>query len=278
MSFLLVSLTVGVVVFTGIIATCTVCLSPEQIRDAIKNYDSRLSDLAPYLVLTGVFFIIRRFTVGPSQRLSEEIGVEITGAIYQIEGLFVEVIQNATPEFLIPVFSGFYMFGFAFLLVAPIVLYALTPAMRPLKELLVAYILNYAAGAVFYTVFVAVGPRIYVTEHVDGLMYQFYPSTADLTSVVSENTDVFPSLHTSLSVIVLLFAWQTRHIQPRWLNITAAISTGIILATMILGIHWLVDVIAGIVLAFACVFLARRIVRVTEDRLSEPQASETEAV
>ncbi len=277
MSFLSVSLLVGIVVLTGIIATCTVCLTPDQIRRALQNYDSRLSDLAPYLVLAGVFFVIRRFTQGPSQRLSEDIGVKITGSIYQIEGLFVEVVQNATPEFLIPVFSGFYMFGFAFLLVAPVVLYILTPAMRPLKELLVAYILNYAAGAVFYTLFVAVGPRIYVTEHVDGLMYQFYPSTADLTSVVSENTDVFPSLHTSLSVIVLLFAWQTRHIQPRWFKITAVVSTGIVLATVILGIHWLIDVIAGIALAFACVFFARRIVRVTEDRLSEPQANETEA-
>jgi membrane-associated phospholipid phosphatase len=278
MSFLSVSLLVGVVVLTGIIATCTVCLSTQQLRAARDNYDSRLSELAPYLVLAGVFFVIRRFTQGPSQRLSKEIGLEITGTIYQIEGLFVESLQNVTPEFMVPVFSGFYMFGFAFLLVAPVVLYILAPAMRPLKELLVAYILNYAAGAVFYTIFVAVGPRIYVTKHVDGLMYQFYPSTADLTSAVSENTDVFPSLHTSLSVIVLLFAWQTRHVQPRWFKITAVVSTGIVLATMILGIHWLVDVVAGVLLAVACVVSARRIVRMTESRLSGSQTNDTEAV
>lgn len=278
MSFLSVSLLVGVVVLTGLIATCTVCLSTQQLRAARDNYDSRLSELAPYLVLAGVFFVIRRFTQGPSQRLSKEIGLEITGTIYQIEGLFVESLQNVTPEFMVPVFSGFYMFGFAFLLVAPVVLYILAPAMRPLKELLVAYILNYAAGAVFYTIFVAVGPRIYVTKHVDGLMYQFYPSTADLTSAVSENTDVFPSLHTSLSVIVLLFAWQTRHVQPRWFKITAVVSTGIVLATMILGIHWLVDVVAGVLLAVACVVSARRIVRMTESRLSGSQTNDTEAV
>lgn len=278
MSFLTVSLIVGVVVLTGIIATCTVCLTPDQFRETLDNYDRRLSDLAPYLVLAGVFFLIRRFTQGPSQRLSKQIGIEITGTIYQVEGLLVESLQNATPEFMIPVFSGFYMFGFAFLLIAPVVLYLLTPAMRPLKELLVAYILNYAAGAVFYTIFVAVGPRIYVTKHVDGLMYQFYPSTADLTSAVSENTDVFPSLHTSLSVIVLLFAWQTRHIQPRWFTITAVVSTGIVLATMVLGIHWFIDVVAGVVLAAACVRSARRIVRTTENRLSGPQTQETEAV
>lgn len=278
MSFLSVSLIIGAVVVSGIVATCAVCLTPKQIRETVGELNGRLSDLAPYLVLAGVFFVIRRFTQGPSQQLSREIGIEITEPIYRVEGLVVAHLQNATPEALIPVFSGFYMFGFAFLLVAPIVVYLFTPALRPLKELLVAYILNYAAGAIFYTIFVAVGPRIYVTEHVDGLMYQFYPQTADVTSVVSENTDVFPSLHTSLSVIVLLFAWQTRHLQPRWFQITAVVSTGIVLATMILGIHWAIDVAAGIILAFGCVFLARRIVGVTESFLSERKTQETEAV
>ncbi|WP_336328113.1 phosphatase PAP2 family protein [Halovenus sp. HT40] len=278
MSFLSVSLIIGAVVVTGIVATCTVCLTPAQIRETLGSLDSRLSDLAPYLILAGVFFVIRRFTQGPSQRLSREVGIEITKSIYRVEGLVVAHLQNATPEALIPVFSGFYMFGFAFLLVTPIVVYLFTPALRPLKELLVAYILNYAAGALFYTFFVAVGPRIYVTEHVDGLMYQFYPQTADVTSVVSENTDVFPSLHTSLSVIVLLFAWRTRHIQPRWLQITAIVSSGIVLATMILGIHWAIDVVAGIILAAGCVFLAEQIVEITEGRLSNRQSKETEPV
>jgi membrane-associated phospholipid phosphatase len=278
MSFLSVSLIVGVVVITGIIATCTICLTPAQIRQTVREFDERIADLAPYLVLAGVFFLIRRFTQGPSQRLSEEIGIEITDSIYRIEGLFVASLQDLIPQFLIPVFSAFYMFGFAFLVVAPIVVYLFTPDVRTLKELLVAYILNYAAGAFFYTVFVAVGPRIHVTSHVDGLMYQFYPQTADLTSVVSENTDVFPSLHTSLSVIVLLFAWQTRDIQPRWLQITTVVASGIVLATMILGIHWAIDVAAGIILAFVCVFLARRIVVITEGWLSDRKAQETEAV
>lgn len=278
MSFISVSLVIGAVVVTGIVATCIVCLSPTQIRETMNSLDSRLSDLSPYLILAGVFFLIRRFTQGPSQRLSQEVGIEITGSIYRAEGLIVAYIQNATPEVLIPVFSGFYMFGFAFLLVAPIIVYLFTPALRPLKELLVAYILNYAAGAIFYTIFVAVGPRIYVNEHVDGLMYQFYPQTADVTSVVSENTDIFPSLHTSLSVIVLLFAWQTRQLQPRWLQITAVVSTGVVLATMILGIHWAIDVVAGVILAAGCVFFARRIVELTEGRLSNRRTKETETV
>lgn len=275
MSFISMSVLIGVVVIAGIFGTCAVCLSREQLSQTITDLNSRLSGLAPYLVLAGVFFLIRRFTQGPSQRLSREIGIEITDEMYQVEGMIVAHLQDATPEVLIPVFSGFYMFGFAFLLVAPIVLYLLTPALRPLKELLVAYILNYAAGAFFYTVFVAVGPRNHLSA-VDGLMYQFYPQTQDVTSTVSENTDVFPSLHTSLSVIVLLFAWQTRDLQPRWLQITTVITTGIVLATMILGIHWAIDVVVGIGVAFGCVYFARHIVAIAEHWLENPQSQDAE--
>ncbi|MXR51921.1 phosphatase PAP2 family protein [Halovenus sp. WSH3] len=275
MSFLSVSVLIGAVVIVGLVATCAICLTMEQIQQTATDLTDRLSELAPYLLLAGVFFLIRRFTQGPSQRLSREIGIPITDEIFQIEGLFVAHLQNLAPELLIPVFSGFYMFGFAFLLVAPIALYLLTPALRPLKELLVAYILNYAAGAFLYTVFVAVGPRNHLAK-VDGLMYQFYPQTSDVTSVVSENTDVFPSLHTSLSVIVLLFAWQTRDLQPRWLRIATVITTGIVLATMILGIHWATDVVAGIALAVGCVYFARYIVGIAENRLGSYQSQDAE--
>lgn len=268
MSFLLVTSVVGLVVFVGLVTTCALCLSRKQFRNARESIDSRIVEVAPYLALGGLFFVLRRFAEGPSLGISDAIGLEITAEIYAVEGLFVAWVQNVTPTVLIPVFSGFYMFGFAFLLLTPVALYTLAPAMRPLKELLVAYVLNYTAGTIFFTLFIAYGPRIYVSNQVEGLMYQFYPQTAELTSTVSERTDVFPSLHTSLAVIVLLFAWQTRHILPRWVLIAAVVANGIILSTMVTGIHWLIDVLAGILLAGVCVVLARRVVAVAEGKES----------
>jgi membrane-associated phospholipid phosphatase len=264
MSFTRVTTIVGTAVFLMLVATCALCLSRQQFFDARDEFKGRVLELAPYFALAGLFFLIRRFSEGSSQQLSDEIGIEITAEIYAIEGLFVAYVQDLTPTFLVPVFSAFYMFGFAFLLLAPIALYVLAPAMRSLKELLVAYVLNYIIGTAMFTLFIAYGPRVYVSDHVDGLLYDFYPSTAELTSTVSERTDVFPSLHTSLAVIVLLFAWQTRHALPRWLYIAAVMASGVVLSTMVTGIHWLIDVLAGIALAVSCMVLAKRIVLVAE--------------
>jgi len=278
MSFLLVTTVVALVVLLGIVFSCAICLSLGQLRTAWAELDDRVIEIAPYLGLGGLFFVLRRFSEGPSQQLSDEIGWEITDEIFAVEGLVVAWIQDITPSFLIPVFSGFYMFGFAFLLLAPIALYVLAPAMRSLKELLVAYVLNYLIGTVMFTVFTAYGPRVYVSGHVDGLLYDFYPSTAELTSKVSERTDVFPSLHTSLAVIVLLFAWQTRHVLPRWVFIAAVTASGVVLSTMVTGIHWLTDVVAGIVLAVGCMVIAKRLVLVVEGKQrSSPQAEEAGA-
>jgi membrane-associated phospholipid phosphatase len=275
MSPLEVAIIVGFVVLLGTVLTCVVCLDRESAATAVDTLGQRLVTVSPYLGLTALFFLVRRLTNDATITISEEIGFRITDWIYGVEGLVVEQMQNLTPDPLIPVFSGFYMFGFAYLLITPIVLYLLTPALRPLKELLVAYVLNYLSGGILYMIFIAYGPRVYVSEHVDGLLYDLFPESQELTAAVSSNTDVFPSLHTSLSVIVLLFAWQTREIQPNWFPISAFVATGVVLSTMILGIHWVIDVVAGVILAVCCVLAARYLVAVVEgDSSGKPQSGE----
>jgi membrane-associated phospholipid phosphatase len=276
MSPFAVALIVGFVVLLGTGLTCVVCLDRKSAVTAGEDFVERLFTVSPYLGLTGLFFLVRRVTNDATVHLSEKVGFRITDWIYGVEGLVVEQIQNLTPDALIPVFSGFYMFGFAYLLITPIVLYLLAPALRPLKELLVAYVLNYLSGAVLYTLFIAYGPRVYVSEHVDGLLYDLFPESQELTAAVSSNTDVFPSLHTSLSIIVLLFAWQTRDILPNWFPIASFVAAGVVLSTMILGIHWVVDVVAGVVLAVCCVLAARYLVGLFEGKSSgKPQSEET---
>jgi len=72
---------------------------------------------------------------------------------------------------------------------------------------------------------------------------------------------VFPSLHTALSVTVLLVAVSTHDEFPRWTPIAAVLAGSIVVATMFLGIHWVVDVVAGGLLAAGSVAVANRTVR-----------------
>lgn len=265
MTLALVASITAAFVLVGTVLTGYLCIDREEFRDTTEHLNHRMYDVAPYFFVTGVFFLLKRFTHEPSVRIQKAIGWEITSILYSIEGLFVARLQDLTPPLTVPVFSAFYMFGFPYLLIAPLVLYLLTSQARALKTLLFAYMLNYIVGQICYTLFVAYGPRVHLAQ-VDGLMYEAYPMTQDMTGAVAAATDVFPSLHTSLAVVVLLVAWQTRGSNPRWFKLAAVVSTGVVLSTMVLGIHWLIDVLAGLVLAVWSVYTAGRLVQITERR------------
>lgn len=267
----------GVAVFVGVVMTCGLCLDRRHRHRTVDEFGLRLRNVGPYLAIAALFFLGKRATHGYSVRLSYALDWNITDELYAAEGAFVAQLQDAVPEATLGFFSVMYMFGFPFLLVAAPILYFALPSQRRLKELLVAYVCNYVIGTICYTLFIAYGPRNHLSS-VDGLMYQFYPQTQDLTAAVSSNTDVFPSLHTSLTVVVLLFAWRSRREYPRWVPVASIVGFAVVFSTMYLGIHWLLDVVAGIVLGAGSVVAAERIVACVEGDTSEPTVDEHDGI
>jgi len=66
----------------------------------------------------------------------------------------------------------------------------------------------------------------------------------------------FPSYHAGLSAVTLWGFWQSRVSWVRWPGVVLASLT--IIATPVIGGHYLVDVIAGVAIAIACLFVARK--------------------
>ncbi len=215
--------------------------------------------VGPTAAVLGVLLVANGAVRDVGVELSWLIGLNITGAIHALEGAFVADLQSlATPE-LTAYFSFVYVFGYVFLLTFPIVLYALHDDTRPLAATLVAYALNYGIGLVCYVLFVAYGPRNFMPGAVESLLFTNWPEVQHLTSRVNENTNVFPSLHTSLSVTVALLAARYRAAAPGWLPIATVGAASVSVATMYLGIHWLTDVLAGILLAAFSVAVGARV-------------------
>ncbi|GAA0534349.1 phosphatase PAP2 family protein [Halorubrum ejinorense] len=271
MALLEVTALTGLSVIAGTAVVALLCIGPRQLSRAMTDVDDRLRDIAPYLGAALALLAVKQITQGYRIRLSRALDWNITDELYALEGEFVATLQGLTPEATLEFFTVSYMVGFAFLLVAAPVTYLLSAGsgQRRLKELLVAYMLNYAVGTVCYTLFVSYGPRNYL-ETVSGLMYSVYPQTQDLTAAVASNTNVFPSLHTSLSVAVLTVAWRSRRTHPRWTPVAAVVAAAVVFSTMYLGIHWLVDVVAGVALGVGSVSAAVRIVSRVEASQSTP--------
>ncbi|MBV8755508.1 MAG: phosphatase PAP2 family protein [Hyphomicrobiales bacterium] len=74
-----------------------------------------------------------------------------------------------------------------------------------------------------------------------------------LTAIGAEGIITFPSLHAALGLILMVALWPIAGL--RWIGIV--LNAVMIAATPIDGMHYLVDVIAGLLIALACVATAR---------------------
>lgn len=183
-------------------------------------------------------------------------GVNVTGDIHGLEGDFIATVQSFRTSWLTTYFSFVYVYGYVFLLVFPFVAYGVLRDKQPLRTLVATYITNYLIGILCYTVFIAYGPRNLMPEVVQPLLYANYPEFRLLMTEVNSNTNVFPSLHTSLPLSVAVLAWRTHETYPRWSVLAAFLALSVVVATMYLGIHWLTDVIVGVPLALLSVAIA----------------------
>lgn len=255
-----------------------------RLRRLRRNLKSRLVEVYPYMVVLAIVFFLNSYVRTYGEILSWLLDWQITGLIYSIEGNLVANLQSyLTTDFLtLPVvaqlaasiqdatgvipadqviafFSMVYIYGYVFLMVFPFFAYLAKDEMNTFRHLMLAYAFNYTIGVLCYVLFISYGPRNLLYPEVQSLMYQWWPRSQILTGEINSNTNVFPSLHSSISVTVALFAYQTRDIYPKWLYISTPIALGVLVSTMFLGIHWGVDVVAGSGLAVVSIALARQV-------------------
>jgi len=239
-------------------------VGPARLREVRASLPTRLRVAAPFLATLALVLVAEKVARDLGPEVSWVIGVNVTGLIYRIEGDLVAYVQSlATPE-LTAYLSFVYLAGYVFLLVFPIVAYFALANPLPLKQTAVAYTANYAVGLVCYVLFIAYGPRNLIPDAVDPLLYSTYPAVQLLTSEVNTNVNVFPSLHASLSTTVAIMAYRTRDAYRGWFLLATPLAASVALSTMYLGIHWAVDVVAGVLLGAISVYLAETALPSTE--------------
>ncbi|MHC3439659.1 phosphatase PAP2 family protein [Natrialbaceae archaeon A-gly3] len=250
---------VAVIAFMLIVGLVVV-VGRDRLRETRRECLSRLRAVAPIALVLATTLALNGVVRGVSYDLSWTVGWEATWTIYELEGQFIVWIQSLATPPVTAYFSFMYIYGYVFLLVFPIVAYFALADTRPLRLLFASYTFNYVLGLVCYTLVIAYGPRNVMPEFVSPLLYESYPHYQHLTRQVNRNVNVFPSLHTSLAATAAILAYRTRDTYPRWTPVATVLAVSIAVSTMYLGIHWAVDVVAGVALASASVVLADRLV------------------
>lgn len=254
-----IAATVAIGVMALLFVASIVVIGRGRFQTARAELGYRLRTGVPFLAVLGAVLLFNAQVRTAAHDLSWAIGWRITPRIRSIEGETVILLQSAFGEPFAWFFSFMYVYGYVFLLVFPLIAYFLLEKLDIFKALTVAYAANYAIGLVCYILFVAYGPRN-AFEVWEPLYQTVHPQFHLLTSVVNQNTNVFPSLHTSLSATVMLFAWRTREDYPIWLIVASFFGISIIVSTMYLAIHWAIDAVFGLVLAYVAYRIGLRAV------------------
>ena len=173
--------------------------------------------------------------------------------------VFDRYVTPATTEW----FAFFYFLYFLILCVhvLPIVYVNRDPVL--LGRFAIGTLLMFLTAHVVYMIVPGYGPYWYLKdtfahELQGGTFWHLVRETVDAGGA---QKDIFPSLHTAAPTFFAIFSFRHRKLVPfkyTW-PLVAFLATQIIIATMFLRWHYLIDIVAGLTLATSASLLGQRI-------------------
>jgi len=145
------------------------------------------------------------------------------------------------------------------------------------EEALFGILLCFYLSYVGYLLFPAIGPRFTLGYLQTGSL-QVSPFVEKIQNILNSleknKTDAFPSGHTAVSLMTLYYAWKEK--EKKLFTGLIPVVAGLIISTVYLRYHYVIDVIAGIAVTILTVYLApmlfttlSRVARKTDGRIDQ---------
>jgi membrane-associated phospholipid phosphatase/DNA-directed RNA polymerase subunit RPC12/RpoP len=177
--------------------------------------------------------------------------------IMMIEGDAVSYFQSFVSPTLTYILSFVYLMIFAFVMIFTFLLFVFSGNLKALQEYTIAFIIIYLVAFPFY-IFFPVRVTGYTLSNISPLLYSLSPIIEQSLRFCDPNLDnCFPSLHAALTIMALLVVILRTDIKSY--KIFAWIATvSILFSILYLGIHWITDLIGGVLLAIVAYFIAAK--------------------
>jgi membrane-associated phospholipid phosphatase len=235
-----------------------------QLTELVRVGSSLVRDWAPLVAMIVVYdnfhdltHVVRPQVVDDTLRRLDETLLGIEPSLW---------CQRITRPWLTEYMTFAYALFFAFPAVILGTLYARRRLLQ-FREVALALSIGYYLGLLGYMTVPAVGPRYAMAGEFTVPLTGYWltePARAAWSSLELVDRDCFPSLHTAMSTISLVYLWRLRR-GWRWGRVLLGVSAPLIVSlwasTIYLRYHYAVDVLAGWALALLCVHAAPAMVR-----------------
>ena len=168
-------------------------------------------------------------------------------------------VDQGTTEW----FAFFYFLYFLILTVHVLPMLFWQRDLRVLSRFGVGFLMIFLTAHLLYMVVPGWGPYWYLSGTFQHELRgpTFWPLVRQAVDAGGAQKDIFPSLHTAVPTFIAIFSFRHRRLVPfkySW-PVMAFLATQIIIATLFLRWHYLVDVVAGLTLATTAAFLGPHI-------------------
>jgi membrane-associated phospholipid phosphatase len=208
-----------------------------------------------HFALLGVILLINKLELKIENNFIH-IG-DYSHIIQRYEGQLLANFQSLlNNSWLTEITTFFYIIIFVTLISTSFVLYFIQHDKQLFYTFIYAIGLNYLIAIPFY-LFIPVNEVWFVHPQVSFLIPEVYPDFETQYRNVSGLNNCFPSLHNSISLTLLFLSFKSNNKLFKWFMTG---SVGIIMfSTIYLGIHWLTDMAAGVILAITAFTVANLI-------------------
>ncbi|MBW6518778.1 MAG: phosphatase PAP2 family protein [ANME-2 cluster archaeon] len=234
-------------------------LIPGEVKKQYGRISPRrfLIGFGPFFVCAFLVYILMQSQSYIVNALGPRVNADYTGYLVMIEGDLVSHFQSFATPLLTYLTAFVYLMAFSFLMVFTFIVLIYTRNLHALEEYTIAFILIYIVAFPFY-IFIPIAVTGHTLPNVSTLLYDLSPIIEHGVRIADPLLDNdFPSLHAALSIMAtLVVVFRTNLERYKVFSIVSTLA--ILFSTLYLGIHWITDLVGGILLALVSYYIATR--------------------
>lgn len=181
---------------------------------------------------------------------------------------FTTLIMTIEQDF-VARFSSFWMpitilfFVFIYIILYPFTLWytpvylIITNRTNALKTLTFALLFLYLFALPFYLFFPVT--NVYTHFGLPSALNSVIPQVETFFYTTTTQNNCFPSLHTAMSIVISRTIFLTENKRFEYLGIFVMVT--VIISVLYLSIHWIIDVIGGIIVALFALYLSEKTIK-----------------